>query len=181
MQKAEEIAGTGQHALQQYMDQTNKKNSSREETMVISPMMHIESAHIKAARSLLKILAENPVYLGEEIQLKDFSLPAHRKIYEIMKSFDGEKKRVASFVESRCDDVESSKEWTMITQMVVLPDVEVDVQIEDYLKTVHHYQMDMKVKKLRAEIRVLEKEGKYEESMKLGNELIEIQKTLGRY
>lgn len=181
IQKAEEIAGTGQQALQQYMEQTNKRNSFREEMVSVRPVMHIESAHIKAERSLLKILAENPTYLGEEITLSDFSLPAHRKIFEIMESFDGEKKRVSSYVESRCDDVESSKEWTMITQMVVLPDVEVDVQIEDYLKTVHHYQMDMKVKQLRAEIRVLEKEGKYEESMKLGNELIEIQKTLGRY
>ena len=71
----------------------------------------------------------------------------------------------------------------MVTDWKVadIPEVDVEVLIDDFLKTINHYKGKIKQKKLQQEIKALEKAGNFEESVKLANELISLQKTLGRY
>lgn len=180
IQKVSEDAGISDRAIRRYM--VNNQDNVREERIPQENLfVYIEQGHVKAERSLLKILLENKSYLNERIQLDDFIVPAHQKIYRIMESFDGEHKNLNSYVLSKCDDADSSKEWALIGQIQEIPEVDVEILIDDFLRTINHYKGKIKQKKLQEEIKALEKAGKFEESVKLANELISLQKTLGRY
>jgi len=179
VQKVSEDTGISESALMSLM-------KGEEEAVRIMDMssigkaVHIESAHVKAERALLKLLSEGP-YLAERIHLDDFVLPSHRKIYGIITKYDGPKDNIRSFVESHCNDIETSKEWTIITELVEIPDIDVDILIDDFMKTIKHYKGILTQKKLMLEIRSLEKQGRTEESLEIAKKLIELQKTLGRY
>jgi DNA primase len=77
--------------------------------------------------------------------------------------------------------VETSKEWTITTELVEIPDIDVDILIDDFMKTINHYKGILTQKELMVEIRELEKQGRTQESLELAKKLIELQKTLGRY
>ena len=179
VQKVSEDTGISENALMSLM-KGDEEGIRVMDTSSIGKAVHIESAHIKAERALLKLLSEGP-YLAERIQLDDFILPSHRKIHGIIIGYDGPKESIKSYVESHCDDIETSKEWTIITELVEIPDIDVDILIDDFMKTIKHYKGVLTQKKLMLEIRELEKQGKTQESLEIAKRLIELQKTLGRY
>ncbi len=179
VQKVSEDTGISENALMSLM-KGDEEGIRVMDTSSIGKAVHIESAHIKAERALLKLLSEGP-YLAERIQLDDFILPSHRKIHGIIIAYDGPKESIKSYVESHCDDIETSKEWTIITELVEIPDIDVDILIDDFMKTIKHYKGVLTQKKLMLEIRELEKQGKTQESLEIAKKLIELQKTLGRY
>jgi DNA primase len=151
------------------------------DTSSMGKTLHIESAHIKAERALLKILSEGSAYLKEKLQEEDFVIPSHRKIYRIIRDYDGPPGNVNPYVESHCNDVETSKEWTIITELVEIPDIDVDILIDDFMRTINHYKGILTQKRLMSEIKAFEKKGMTAESLELAKKLIELQKTLGRY
>lgn len=179
VQKVSEDTGISENALMSLM-KGDEDGIRIMDTSSMSKTLHIESAHIKAERALLKILSKAP-YLKDRMQLDDFILPSHRKIYKIITSYEGPKESIAAYVESHCNDVETSKEWTITTELVEIPDIDVDILIDDFMKTINHYKGILTQKELMVEIRELEKQGRTQESLELAKRLIELQKTLGRY
>lgn len=180
IQKVSGDTGISEEALMSLM--TGKREDSRD-FMPMSSLKatHIEAAHIKAERALLKILSEGSSYLRELLKEDDLVLPSHQRIYSIIMDEEAPKKDNSSFILSRCRDVETSKEWTLISELVEIPEIDVDILIEDYMKTITHYRSIMAQKELMEKIKILEKQGKTLESYELAKELIELQKTLGRY
>ncbi len=180
VQKVSGDTGISEEALMSLM--TGKK----EDIDNLIPMStlkatHIEAAHIKAERALLKILSEGNAYLREILKVEDLVLPSHQKIYLIIMDDEAPKKDNASYILSRCRDVETSKEWALISELVQIPEIDVDILIDDYMKTITHYRNVLTQKDLQVKIKILEKQGKTLESYELAKELIELQKTLGRY
>lgn len=142
---------------------------------------HIEAAHIKAERALLKILSDGNIYLREILQESDLVLPSHQKLFRIITDKEAPIKDNGTYILSRCNDVETSKEWTLISELVEIPEIDVDILVEDYMKTINHYRSIMQQKELQEEIKRLEKQGRTNESYEAAKKLIELQKTLGRY
>lgn len=179
VQKVSEDTGISENAMMSLM-KGDEDGIRIMDTSSMNKTLHIESAHIKAERALLKILSKAP-YLKDRMQLDDFILPSHRKIYKIITSYEGPKENITAYVESHCNDVETSKEWTITTELVEIPDIDVDILIDDFMKTINHYKGILTQKELMVEIRELEKQGRTQESLELAKKLIELQKTLGRY
>lgn len=141
----------------------------------------MEPAHVKAERNLLRILSDGNLVLKERMRPADLILESHKRIFEAIMSYEGERDGIRPFVESRCTDVESSKEWAIITQLIEIPsDIDLDVLIDDYLKTIRHFELEIKKKLMRKKIKEYEEKGLLKESLELAKELIELQKTLGR-
>lgn len=180
VQKVSEDTGISESALMSLMKGDDEEIRIMDTSSMVKTL-HIESAHIKAERALLKILSEGSAYLKEKLQEEDFVIPSHRKIYRIISGYDGPADHMNSYVESHCNDVETSKEWTIITELVEIPDIDVDILIDDFIRTINHYKGILTQKKLMAEIKAYEKKGMTAESLELAKKLIELQKTLGRY
>lgn len=180
LQKVSEDAGISESVLMSLM-KDDKEEIRVLDTSSIGKNMHLESAHVKAERALLRILAEGSVYLKERLKKDDLVLDSHRKIFEYIESYTGPREGLRSYVESLCKEVETSKEWTIITEIVEIPEIDVDILINDFFKTIGHFKGILTQKKLMEEIRELEKKGMTKESLDLAKKLIELQKTLGRY
>lgn len=181
LQKVSEDAGISESALMSLMTSGNEEEIRVLDTTYIGSNMHLEAAHVKAERALLRILSEGSSHLKERLKIDDLVLDSHRKIFQYIESYDGPLEGLKSFVESHCTEIETSKEWTIISEIVEIPEIDVDILIDDFFKTIEHFKGVLTQKKLMEEIRDLEKKGLTKESLDLAKKLIELQKTLGRY
>lgn len=181
LQKVSEDAGISESALMSLMTSGNEEEIRVLDTTYIGSNMHLEAAHVKAERALLRILSEGSSHLKERLKIDDLVLESHRKIFQYIESYDGPLEGLKSFVESHCTEIETSKEWTIISEIVEIPEIDVDILIDDFFKTIEHFKGVLTQKKLMEEIRDLEKKGLTKESLELAKKLIELQKTLGRY
>ena len=181
LQKVSEDAGISESALMSLMTSGNEEEIRVLDTTYIGSNMHLEAAHVKAERALLRILSEGSSHLKERLKIDDLVLESHRKIFQYIESYDGPLEGLKSFVESHCTEIETSKEWTIISEIVEIPEIDVDILIDDFFRTIEHFKGVLTQKKLMEEIRDLEKKGLTKESLELAKKLIELQKTLGRY
>jgi len=181
LQKVSEDAGISESALMSLMTSGNEEEIRVLDTTYIGSNMHLEAAHVKAERALLRILSEGSSHLKERLKIDDLVLESHRKIFQYIESYDGPIEGLKSYVESHCTEIETSKEWTIISEIVEIPEIDVDILIDDFYRTIEHFKGVLKQKKLMEEIRNLEKRGLTKESLELAKKLIELQKTLGRY
>lgn len=181
LQKVSEDAGISESALMSLMTTGNEDEIRVLDTTYIGKNMHLEAAHVKAERALLRILSEGSSHLKERLKLDDLVLESHRKIFQYIESYDGPKEGLKSYVESHCTEIETSKEWTIISEIVEIPEIDVDILIDDFFRTIEHFKGILTQKKLMEEIKGLEKKGMMKESLELAKKLIELQKTLGRY
>ena len=140
----------------------------------------LERGYVKAGRGLLRILAFNKNELSYEIKEDDFINTSHKNIFRLIDSYEGDDDKIISYVESKCDDVTMSKEWTIITNNTEIPDLDIDILAKDFIDTLEYYKKIGSQKKLMDEIKKLEQEGKLDDSLRLAAELINLQKNLGR-
>lgn len=147
----------------------------------IGAKLYVEPAYLKAEKSILKLFFNKDYYseIAKNITAEDFNLKSHSKIYNlILEGYDNNKENLVSYVESRCDDVESSKELTMIKDMKVLEANDDNQLINDYIKKIKSYKLLSKIQLLKKQQKDFEQKGMIEESIKLAIELKELNEKL---
>jgi DNA primase len=140
---------------------------------------------MKAVRNLLKLMhVDDECFNSITENLKEdmFVMEGHKKIYKLLieskKVVNIDKER---YIEDRCDDVESSKEWVEISHLDLLKeDYENKQLIIDYIKEIKRYQLDNLKKQIMKKIRECETKGQIEESLKLAQKLMEIKREVER-
>lgn len=140
--------------------------------------LYVEPGYLKAERALLKLILEDDFYdeLKEVIKEGDFIVESHNKIYSLILQGKNENtNNIISYIESRCDDVESSKELIKIKEQNILDLSNKDKLINDYLKQLESFKIKKKIDELKKKQKQLEKEGKFEESIQIARELLAYQ------
>ena len=140
--------------------------------------LYVEPGYLKAERALLKLILEDDFYdeLKELIKEGDFIVESHNKIYSLILQGKNENtNNIISYIESRCDDVESSKELIKIKEQNILDLSNKDKLINDYLKQLESFKIKKKIDELKKKQKQLEKEGKFEESIQIARELLAYQ------
>lgn len=146
--------------------------------------LYVEPAYLKSERSILKLMLSKEDFnmVSKNVNKDDFILDSHKKIYDLIIEYsDKLNEDVYKYIEARCDDVESSKEWISIIELELL-DEEVDKQklIKDYLNNIKKYRLEESKKEIMQKIKEYETKGMIEESLKWAQRLIELQKEIGR-
>ncbi|WP_163194295.1 DNA primase [Clostridium thermarum] len=147
--------------------------------------LYVEPAHIKAERILLKLMHDDEEcfeFIKQNLSEEMFILNGHKKIYKLLlESKYLENIDKARYVEDRCDDVESSKEWVEINNLELLKDDYENKQlIIDYINEIKRYQLENLKKQIKAKISECEAKGLIEESLKLAQRLMEIKREVER-
>ena len=146
--------------------------------------LYIEPGFLKAERSLLKLILENNEYLDiieEKLDENDLVLPEHKLIFTIIKRAKGENKdNVISFVESQLNNAESIKEFIKIKDINLFYVEDIKGLIEDYINEITNYKLKQRIEELKKQQKILENQGKIEESISLAIELAKISKELKR-
>ena len=145
--------------------------------------LYVEPGYLKAERSLIKLMLKDEFYevLKNLIKPGDFVIESHNKIYSlILQGKDVDTINIISYVESRCDDIESSKELTKIKEHEILTFTDSDRLIEDYLNEVKSFKLKLQIEDLKKKQNRFEKNGEIEESIRIAMELTKLSKELKR-
>ena len=165
------------------VEKSRKNNSNMNNLEDVRTKLYVEPAYLKAEKSLLKLMI-NDYYFDEIVNTVDkdiFNLQAHKKIFSLI--LEGKKENssnIINYVENRCDDIESSKEWVKIKETKVLESDNIKDILKDYVSIIKSYKLSEKFKYLKKEQKQLEEKGKIEESIKLALELKDVNEQLNK-
>ena len=165
------------------VEKSRKNNSNMNNLEDVRTKLYVEPAYLKAEKSLLKLMI-NDYYFDEIVNTVDkdiFNLEAHKKIFSLI--LEGKKENssnIINYVENRCDDIESSKEWVKIKETKVLESENIKDILKDYVSIIKSYKLSEKFKYLKKEQKQLEEKGKIEESIKLALELKDVNEQLNK-
>ncbi|WP_078681740.1 MULTISPECIES: DNA primase [Clostridium] len=145
--------------------------------------LYREPSYIKAERSILKFMhINNTVYdYVEQNYSKDYLvLESHKKIYELIKEYINlDINEREKHIELMCNDIESSKEWINLLQIDLKYEEDgVTKFIDDCFKEIEKYRLEQKVIYIKNKIKEFEKNGQLEDSLKLTQELANIQEKI---
>ncbi|MDO5517498.1 MAG: DnaB-like helicase N-terminal domain-containing protein, partial [Clostridium sp.] len=164
--------------LSEVMAKSQKDDNFMNKKEEIGTKLYVEPGYLKAERALIKLMFEDDFYeeLTEVIKEGDFILESHNKIYSLILQGKNENtNNIISYIESRCDDIESSKELTKIKEQNILDLSNKDKLITDYLNQLESFKIKKKIEELKQRQKQLEKEGKFEESIQIARELLTYQ------
>ncbi len=187
IKKISEDTGIKEQAIYDLLSEEINKNSNKSQEMNIQQdfgqKLYLEPAYIKAERNLLKFMyinEENCNYVTENMDLEQLVLESHKNIYRLIVEFKnlspGEKNRKIEF---RCNDIECTKEWINTMEIEFAGDEEDHRKlINDCIKELKKFKLEESKKEIMNKIKQYESKGLLEESMKLAQDLIEIQKHI---
>jgi DNA primase len=167
--------------LSQVLTKKQKEDNFVNKKGIYGTKLYVEPAYLKAERALLKLMLNDEFYdeLKGIIKVGDFVMKSHNKIYSlILEGKNEDTINIESYIENRCDDVESSKELTKIKEHEILEFADKSRLISDYLKEVKKFKLKLQIDSLKKEQNKFEKEGKIEESIKIAIELAKLSKEL---
>lgn len=189
IKRVSEQTNIKEQALYDLLTGEMQKNVNKLQNMntngYIGQKLYLEQAYIKAERYLLKLMLDDENNLQKiinNIKEEEFVLDSHKKIYRLILEADEEDRdKLIQKLEIQCDDVDSSKEFVIITNLDLFKgDIDYDKLINDYTREIKKFKLEEVKKTLISKIKINESKGLIEESVKLAQELMKIQKEIGR-
>jgi DNA primase len=167
--------------LSQEMTKKQKDDNFVNKRELAGAKLYVEPAYLKAERALLKLMLKDEFYeeLKNVINLGDFIIEPHNKIYSlILQGKKADTNNIISYVENRCDDVESSKELIKIKEHEILAVTDKDRLISDYIKQIKCFKLKLQIEDLKKMQNRFEQNGEIEESIRIAMELTKLSEML---
>jgi len=167
--------------LSQEMAKKQKEDNFMNKKGYTGTKLYVEPGYLKAERALLKLMLKDEFHeeLKSIINLGDFIIEPHNKIYSLI--LQGKKvdtNNIISYVENRCDDIESSKELIKIKEHEILAVTDKDRLIKDYIKEIKSFKLKLEIEDLRKMQNRFEQKGEIEESIRIAMELTTLSEML---
>ncbi len=161
----------------------NKYRENKNNSIDFGRKLHVEPACIKVERQLLKFLIENLNYTDSIygfLSESDLILESHKKIYNLICSNSNiDRKEIIKHIEAKCTDEEEIKEWALIQECnLIIADDDYNKVLKDYIYEIKKFKLEESKKIIMNQIKKLEKEGLFDESLELVKQLEEIQKKI---
>lgn len=189
IRKIAEETGIKEEAIYDMLKEELKKASSKNGNMNTSEnfrqKLYVESAYTKAARSILKLLLEDEYFefISNNINEEDFISNAHKILYKlIIESHKiSQYNERLKFVESKCSDVDTTKELINLNEITLMCDEgQREKLIKDYIYEIRDFKLEENINLVQKKIKEFEKKGMIEETLKYVQKLKELQKQSGR-
>lgn len=167
--------------LSQEMAKKQKEDNFMNKREYTGTKLYVEPGYLKAERALLKLMLKDEFLedLKSVINLGDFIIEPHNKIYSlIMEGKKVDTNNIISYVENRCDDIESSKELIKIKEHEILAVADKDRLIKDYIREIKSFKLKLEIEDLRKMQNRFEQKGEIEESIRIAMELTKLSEML---
>ncbi len=185
IKKASENTGIKEQTLYDIIKSKIKvsvENNFRNNKEEYGSKLYVEPGFLKAERAILKIMLENKEYLQyieERILENDFILLEHKEIFTIIMLAKGKNiNNIDSFIESKLNNTKSIGELVKIREENIFFAEDIKFQINDFINEIHSYKLKQRINQLKKEVKILENQGKIEESINLAIELSSLTKKL---
>lgn len=178
IRKISENTGIREQALYDLLSKEMTKNIKNQNFMNIKvengTKLYKEPPFIKAERSLLKLCLEEEYfdYISQLISQDELILPEHKEIFSIIKEAKkGSINNIITFLESKSKNIKVIEEIVKIKEEQVLTGKDNKKLIQDLIKQIDSYKLNQKLKELKQKQKLLESQGKIEESIQIAIEL----------
>lgn len=178
IKKISESTGIREQALYDLLSKEMTKNiqnqgfmNNKEEN---GTKLYKEPAFLKAERALLKLCFDEEYfdYIVNSINQDELILPEHKEIFSIIKEAKkGNINNIETFLESRCTNIKTIEEVVKINQQQVLIGKDNKKLIQDLIKQIDSYKLNERLNELKQKQKLLEAQGKIEESIQIAIEL----------
>jgi len=167
--------------LNRKIQSVEKKEQNNNNISDFSKKLYLEPAYLKAERTLLKLMLEEPYaleYAGQHMDKEDFIVESHRMLFEqILSMRHSEQSARKKAIELKLKDPDIIGEWVNILEYETVYDMNnIDSFVDDCLKEIKKFKLEESKKEIMLKIKRFEAEGKLQESMELAKEFIKIQK-----
>lgn len=169
--------------LSKKMTKSIKENAFMNNKEENGTKLYLEPAFLKAERSLMKLCLEEEYfdYISQVINQDELILPEHKEIFSIIKEAKkGNINNIITFLESKCTNLKTIDEITKIKEQHVLIGKDNKRLIQDFIKQLDNYKLNQQLDELIKQQKLLEVQGKIEESIKIAIELKKVNEKLKR-
>lgn len=169
--------------LSKEMTKNIKENNFMNNKEENGTKLYLEPVFIKAERSLMKLCLneEHFDYINQLISQDELILPEHKEIFSIIKEAKkGNINNIITFLESKCTNVKTIEEIVKIKEHHVLIGKDNKKLIQDFIKQLDNYKLNQKLDELKRKQKLLESQGKIEESIQIAIELKNVNEQLKR-
>ncbi|WP_027633989.1 DNA primase [Clostridium hydrogeniformans] len=189
IKKISEETGIKEEAIYDNLNDDIKKVSYKGSNMNTSDdfrqKLYVESAYVKAARSILKMVLENYSleYIYSNMNPDDFIIEAHKILYKVILESQemGDLKERFKLIESKCNSVDTTREWVNIKELnLIFEEGQKEELVKDYIYEIKQFKLEETIKEVMRKIKEFESKGMIEETLKYVQKLKELQKELGR-
>ncbi len=147
--------------------------------------LYVDPVYLKAERSILKLVHERKEiyeYFNEHFSEEELMLQSHKKIYRLIcDSIELNVNDRQKHIELKCDDIESSKEWINIIELDLLNENSDYIKfLEDCIKEIKKFKLEEAKKNIISKIKQLEAMGQLQDSLKLTQQLMNIEQEMKR-
>ena len=187
IKKISEETGIKEQAIYDLLSKEINKNSKKTQKLNIQQdfgqKLYLEPAYIKAERNLLKFMfinEENCNYITENMSVEQLVLQSHKSIYALIVEYKNlTRDEKIKNIEFRCNDIECTKEWINTMEIHFTLDEDHHKKlINDCIKELKKFKLEESKKQIMNKIKQYESKGLLEESIKLAQKLIEVQKDI---
>lgn len=165
--------------------ENNVNNSNIVNTeLEIGQKLYLEPLYSKGERALLNIMCKDSKvcdFVTGQIDENFFIEGSYKKLFNLIKeSKNMNNDEKFKFIDIRCDDIESSKEWVNISTINLIYDENKYEEFAlDCIKDIKINQLEETKKRIMIDIKTLEAQGKMNELYELIGEFEKIQKEIG--
>ncbi|WP_244833273.1 DNA primase [Clostridium sp. BJN0001] len=167
--------------LSQVMKKKLKSNNSMNKEEYYGTKLYIEPAYIKAERGIIKLILDHKIDTESVIRKiygNTLISNIHQKIFELAKkALKSEEDDVYKYIENRCTDIETSKEWVKIKD-TYYKEQDFERLLSDFLKEINNYKIKSKADSLIKKQKELQREGKIDDLIEITRELVELRRKL---
>lgn len=181
IKKISENTGIREQALYDVLSKEMTKNIKNQDFMnnkeYNGTKLYNEPPYIKAERVLLKLSFNNEYfdYISKLIKEEDLILSEHKEIFSIIKQSKNEKiNNIKTFLESKCEDIKAQEEIVKIDQEQIFVVNDIEKLINDLIMQIKKYKVNNKINELKHKQKILESQGKIEESIQIAIKLKEL-------
>lgn len=181
IKKISENTGIREQALYDVLSKEMTKNIKNQDFMnnkeYNGTKLYNEPPYLKAERALLKLSFNNEYfdYISKLIKEEELILPEHKEIFSIIKKSKHEKiNNIKTFLESKCEDIKVQEEIIKIDEEQVFIANDIEKLIGDLIIQIKKYKINNKINELKHKQKILESQGKIEESIQIAIKLKEL-------
>ncbi|PRR77229.1 DNA primase [Clostridium liquoris] len=188
VRKLSDKTGINEQALYDLMNNNLQKHGKNHKDMnspsILGNKLYVEPAYVKAERTLLKLIInkkETQNYALKFLNEETFISQKDKEIFKlVLDNLEADEEEIGKLIEMNIGDADSIKEWVNIVETELISEnCDYKVLIDDYIKEIKKFKLEETRKEIMNKIKNYESEGKIDESLKLAQELINIQKQLG--
>lgn len=189
IKKISEETGIKEQAIYDLISGEIQKNVNKSENVNtvdnFGQKLYLEPSYLRAERTLLRLMHDKTDaynYITNNFLVDSLIDESHKKIYElIVSNINLNKEEREKLLQLKCNDVKTSKEWiTLLEQDIVDDEGDYIKYIEDCIKEITKFKLEENKKAIINRIKECELKGLLIDSVKLAQQLVEIQKELAK-